>query len=280
MGGVQIMRITSSCNSTKTNYSGTVENVGTSFSSQIEKNVSKKKYTSATVDFKKRNPDQAAQVDSKVLAGKNVLKENGVENVCRENMYMDEYKQFFTGLMDSIPYDASQKNEHEVWSITEDGWEQMKNDPDYEAWVLGYTVENRSVNNPFSSMPGYTPSYCTEHFGASIDEHLGQSFPMGSSGTKKLSKDKGESWWDKRYKEITEIMKQQEEKSYKKAIASKKEQEKEWLTAQVESSHRLQAFLNEQNADSQLGAVNSSTNIGVAIQGYENAISTFSNSKI
>lgn len=84
---------------------------------------------------------------------------------------------------------------------------------------------------------------------------------MDNSGTKKLSKDKDESWWNKRHKEMTEIMKQQEEKSYRKAIASKKEQEKEWLRAQV-------------------GAGNASANIGVAIQGYEKAISTFSNSMI
>ena len=30
----------------------------------------------------------------------------------------------------------------------------MKNDPDYEAWVLGYTAENRSVRNPFFGWPG------------------------------------------------------------------------------------------------------------------------------
>lgn len=274
------MKITSNCISTQINYKGTVENTGASFATQMDKTASKKNYKSVTQDFKKRNPDQAAQVDSKVRAGKDVLKKNGVENVCRENMSMDEYKKFFTGLMDSIPHDISQQNDHEVWSITDEGWEQMKNDPDYEAWVLGYTVENRAVHNPFASMPGYTPSFCTEHFGASIDEHLGQSYPMGNAGTKKSSKDKDESWWNKRYKEITETMKQQEEASYKKAIASKKEQEEEWLRAQVESSNRLQAFMNEQDTQTQSGAVSSSANIGVAIQGYENVISTFSNSMI
>lgn len=47
--------------------------------------------------------------------------------------------------------DSSQANCKEMWSITEDGWEQMKNDPEYEAWVLGYTIENRSVHFPFQA---------------------------------------------------------------------------------------------------------------------------------
>lgn len=274
------MRISSDYMGAKANYNGSVGNTDTSFSTQIEKNVSKKKYTSATVDFKKRNPDQAAAVDSKVLAGKNVLLKNGVEKVDRDKMSMDEYKKFFTGLMDSIPTNISQKGDTEVWSITDAGWEQMKNDPDYEAWVLGYTVEDRAVYNPFASMQGYTPSYHTEHFGASIDEHLGESYPMGNTGTKKSSKDKDESWWNKRYKEMAEIMKQQEANAYKKALASKKKQEKEWLGERVESSQRLQSFLNEQDTETQVGVVASPTSMNVAIQGYETAISTFSNSKI
>lgn len=91
------MKIASDCISAKPNYNKIGKNVETSFSTQIEKNVSKKNYTSATKDFKKRNPDQAAQVDSQVQAGKNVLRKNGMENVCRERMSMDEYKKFFTG---------------------------------------------------------------------------------------------------------------------------------------------------------------------------------------
>lgn len=35
----------------------------------------------------------------------------------------------------------------------------MKNDPDYEAWVLGYTVENRSVHFPFAAS-----NLCMEKF--------------------------------------------------------------------------------------------------------------------
>ena len=92
-------------------------------------------------------------------AGKKVIKNNGVENVSRSDMTMEEYQEFFTKLMNSIPFDSSQGGCTEIWSITEEGWEQMKNDPDYEAWVLGYTVENRSVHFPFAAS-----NLCMEKF--------------------------------------------------------------------------------------------------------------------
>lgn len=219
------------------------EKAETSFSARVKKNVPKKSYTSATEDFKKRHPENASHVDSQIRAGKNVLKKNGVENICRDDMTMDEYKSFFTDLMHSIPYDWSQKNDVNIWSITEAGWEQMKNDPDYEAWVLGYTVEDRSVHIPFASFPGYSPAFHTEHFGASIDEHLGQSMPMDSSNSRRTAGNV-ESWWEKRQKKMKKIAKQQqEERTHEKAIARQREQEEVWRKAQFESSIRLREFL-------------------------------------
>lgn len=196
------------------------EKTDKSFSGQIEKSVAKKSYTSATEDYKKRHPESVSRVDSQIRAGKNVIKKNGAENVSRDDMTMEEYKRFFTGLMQSIPYDWSQKNDVNVWSITEAGWEQMKNDPDYEAWVLGYTAQDRAVNIPFAAMPGYSPSYHTEHFGASIDEHLGQGISMNNPAVKKEA-DAGESWWEKRHERMEELLKEQEKEALKKAQVRK-----------------------------------------------------------
>ncbi len=217
--------------------------VETSFPAQVEKSASKKSYTSATEDYKKRHPEDAALVDGQILAGKNLLKQNGAENINRDSMTMGEYKKFFSNLMNSIPYDWSQKNDVNVWSITEAGWEQMKNDTDYEAWVLGYTVIDRSVNMPYASMPGYSPTLHIERFGASIDEHLGQGMPMNNSNPRKVS-DNEESWWEKRKKRFKELLKQQEEKAHKESIIRKKEQEEEWKKVQFENHIKLKNFLN------------------------------------
>ncbi|MCM1288077.1 MAG: hypothetical protein NC240_07165 [Clostridium sp.] len=159
---------------------------------------------SAVDKYKKKHPKEALRVESQVRAGQRVLAKNNAENVSRDDMTMEEYKQFFTGLMNSIPYDSSQRNDMNVWTISEKGWEQMKHDPQYEAWVLGYTAEDRSVHNPWAAMPGYSPNYHTESFGASIEEHLGQSSPMGNMGSRKTQhEDEEESWWVRRNKIMT-----------------------------------------------------------------------------
>ncbi len=162
---------------------------------------------SAVTQYKKRHPDSKHIVDSQVNAGKAVLERNGVSDVSREDMTMEEYKQFITNLMNSIPFDATQSNNIEVWSISEEGWEQMKKDSDYEAWVLGYTSQNRAVRNPFAGLMGNVGSFCTEKFGASIDEHIGQGVPM-TTNTNSSAKDKNKkSWWqerNERYEEMVE----------------------------------------------------------------------------
>lgn len=166
----------------------------------LQQQTAKKDVGSATAEYKEKHPEQAGRVNGQIRAGQNVIRKFGAENVSREDMTMEEYKAFFTALMNSIPYDASQQGDVNVWSITEAGWEQMKNDPDYEAWVLGYTAQDRAVHNPFAAMPGYSPGFHTEHFGASIDEHIGQSMPMGASSRSRF--DDGETWWEWRQKRM------------------------------------------------------------------------------
>lgn len=197
--------------------------------------LNKEKAESVVETYKKKNPQSAGNVDNQVRAGKSVLRKRGVEDISREDMTMDEYKHFIADLMDSIPFDMSQRGNVEIWSISEDGWEQMKNDPDYEAWVLGYTVQNRSVRNPFAWMPGYAPSLCTEKFGASIEEHIGQSVPMmdkvkgGKNGTSSYEK----SWWQERHERFEELMEAQAKEAWKKRrIAG----------AQIVRNHQKQSY--------------------------------------
>ena len=200
---------------------------------------SKKSVPSVTDEYKKKHPSEASSVDSQVNAGKQVLSRNGMSNISRDSMSMDEYKKFFTDMMNSIPFDSSQKNDVQVWTISEKGWEQMKNDPNYEAWVLGYTVQDRSFHNPFASMSGYnTANYHTEQFGASIEEHLGQTVPIDSSGYKTSSWSKDEkSWWDKRHEKMQELLEEQTQQAQKRAIAKRKAQQAQWFQRQIMATY-------------------------------------------
>ncbi|MDE6971800.1 MAG: hypothetical protein K2P38_01630 [Lachnospiraceae bacterium] len=203
------------------------------FSTAVSKASSQKE--SVVDEFRKKHPDQVSIVNRQVNAGKEVLRKNGAENISREDMTMEEYKQFFTGLMNSIPCDSSQKNDVQIWNITDKGWEQMKNDPEYEAWVLGYTSMDRSVHIPFASMPGYAPNLHTEHFGASIEEHLGQSVPMGGSSQTPSSDSDEENWWEKRHKNLEEFLEDQAKKAQqRRTFSQRRNQQAQLLQAQMQ----------------------------------------------
>lgn len=171
------------------------------------------KSNSVVERYKREHPEDASHVDAQVRAGKSVMAKNGVENVSREDMTMEEYKSFIHGLLNSIPFDSTRIFDREIISISDAGWEQMKNNRDYEAWVLGYTVENRSVRNPFFGWPGASANLCVEKFGASIEEHIGQSVSTSPSGSKPANKKNEKSWWEKRHARMEELIAEQVEKS-------------------------------------------------------------------
>lgn len=203
-----------------------------SFRSSVTEAKPASRKESAVREFINRHPNEKHTVDQQVNAGRRVIIQNNAQNVFRSDMTMEEYKQFFTALMDSIPFDSSQKNDIEVWNISEKGWEQMKNDPDYEAWVLGYTVQDRSVHFPFASMPGYSPNYHTEHFGASIEEHIGQSVPMSSPKEKPSSDSDEESWWVKRHQKIKQLLAENAEIARERAAANQEILKEQWIRSE------------------------------------------------
>ncbi len=233
---------------------------------------------SAVSDFINRNPEKASHVKGQVRAGKEVLKQNGADRISRENMTMDEYKRFFTALMDSIPFDYSQRNCTEFWSITEEGWEQMKNDPEYEAWVLGYTVENRSVR--FPAPLAECGNLCTEKFGASIEEHIGQSISKAALEGDQDNDDE-ESWWQKRHKKMKKLLAQQVEASLKKNQAEKMRAMAVYRQEAYETRQKTTSFLNGDTIGVQHGTAKNaagsmSRNTAFALASYEQNVMNMS----
>lgn len=192
--------------------------------------------------YKRRHPESAAHVDKQVQAGQSVRRKNGAEDVAREDMTMAEYQKYFFALLGTIPYDPTRMNDDTVISISDKGWEQMKKDPDYEAWILGYFAEDRAVRNPFFAWGADSGSFITEKFGASIEEHHGTGYSKSAlKGDKK--KDDGESWWLKRHKRMQEFMQFQEEKARKETRAQREALQQEYIRQQYESGQRLRDFL-------------------------------------
>lgn len=161
---------------------------------------------SAVAEYKRKHPEDAAHVDVQVKRGQAVREKYGVSQAATEEMTMDEYKRYINDLLGRIPFDSTRIYDKEMVSISEKGWEQMKNDPDYEAWILGYTAENRSVRNPFFGMSGASGNFCVERFGASIEEHRGESISSGNSGTRSKASKPEKSWWEMRHERMEELL--------------------------------------------------------------------------
>ncbi len=237
------------------------------------------KSESAVEQYKRKHPEDISHVDAQVRAGKSVLARNGAENISREDMTMEEYKNFINGLLSSIPFDATRVYDKEIISISDAGWEQMKNDPDYEAWVLGYTAENRSVRNPFFGWPGASGCIYVEKFGASIGEHIGQSVGTSGPGSSSNNVKNEKSWWEKRHEKMEELMEEQAEKAMKKAQAQRKMEQELYLISRLASQQRLQSFLSNSTQESMdMMSLQSAGMSALAAMAYENNISLFSNS--
>ena len=182
--------------------------------------------THSTIDdYIKKHPNEKAQVDRLLNPGLKVMKQYGRSDAEVEEMSMDEYKRYIYDILDKLPYDASQLRDTHFIDITEKGWEQMKKDPKYEAWVVGYFKVDRSVKIPFANYPGVEPRISTEHFGASIEEHIGQSYPQSMATGKERD---SEDWWKKWQKRHDQYMEQAEQYGDRRRIEQKELMSRAW----------------------------------------------------
>lgn len=229
----------------KSSYTYTFTSTYTEKTKSQDSNAAYRNKESVVDDYKKRHPEDAAHVDKQVQAGKKVRAKNGAENVSREDMTMEEYQSYFYSLLDTVPYDATRVYDENHLSISDEGWEQMKKDPDYEAWILGYFAEDRAVRNPFFGWGGNSGMVIFEHFGASIEEHHGEGYSKSSINGDKTAK-KEESWWMKRHKRTKELLKEQQLKAAKEAKAKEAADLQEYRNHQLKRQQSLHMFLTGQ----------------------------------
>ncbi len=137
------------------------------------KTLSDKVKTGGVQEFIRKNPKEAYNVRRMLAQGKTV-KKNYPPEKSNQDMTMDEYKEYIMDTINKLPRDISQLHDDVTVNISEEGWETMKADPEYEAWVLGYFKEDFAVKIPYNGM-GTDGISAVETFGASIGEHLGES---------------------------------------------------------------------------------------------------------
>lgn len=136
--------------------------------------------------------------------------DSSISNKSKEEMTMDEYKQWFMNEMSGMPVSGWYRSTcvGGALTITEECFERMKNDPEWEKTVLGMIRKMYSCTGIMGSkMIGY------QVIGATPEQCHGEGIPVKDSST--LSADNGKSWWEKRYKRMEELMEKQEKESVK-----------------------------------------------------------------
>ncbi len=201
--------------------------------------------------------------------------DGSISNKSKAEMTMDEYKQWFMKEMSGMPVSGWYRSTcvGGALTITEECFERMKTDPEWEKTVLGMVRDMYSCTGIMGSqMIGY------QVIGATPGQCYGQGIPVRDHSS--LSADNAESWWEKRHKRMKKLMKEQEKEAVKKARAQKAAAHKNYQIRQMASRHRQQAFFAASKRNGQNG-VNQAViqSIGVsalAVTAYEENISAFS----
>ena len=159
----------------------------------------------------------------------NAVNNSVVSEKSKDEMSLDEYKQWVMNQISQFPVSGWVRSTFSSGSIVikEEAFERMKNDPEYENYVLNRVRSAYSVQG----LPVGSNNVSFDVIGASPEECYGYAGPVGKSGSETAND--GESWWEKRHERMEELMKEQEKEAVKRAQARRKAVQNEYLNSQL-----------------------------------------------
>lgn len=200
---------------------------------------------------------------------------NSVLNKSKEDMSLEEYKQWIMNELSHLPVSGWVQSSFSSGAlvIKEEAFENMKNDPEFEEYVLNRVRSLYSANG----LPIGSNNVCYEVIGGSPEECYGYAGPVGGSNAKIFDKD--ESWWQERHEEFEELVEAQAKEARKKAQANRASAQEEYLNSQFENAHRLRAFLESrvQGAMKLTSVLENAGVVATATTAYEKTMSLTSN---
>ena len=181
-------------------------------------------------------------IDKLTSEKENVAKISKTGIVSKEEMTMEEYKQYISDQISKFRIDPSRSGDQYSINISDAGFEAMKNDPEYENWVLDYIKRDMAVAAPgwYTAMGGPS-AYCILNFGATKEERTGNMFSAGymnGKGTGIFNSHADKSFWTKRSEQ-----KKIQARTNKKA-AEKEELEEKWMQEAAAKRRAYTDFLN------------------------------------
>ena len=128
------------------------------------------------------DPANRTVQETRVSEGYAYLTSSGLSADKLGDMSMSEFTDAMKRTISSIPFHPSRPHDEETVVISEDGWRNMKKDPDYAAWIVGYLAEDRQIANKFSEK-GDKGTFCVQEFGATPADYHGHSYSKIFGGT-------------------------------------------------------------------------------------------------
>lgn len=134
-------------------------------------------------------------------------KEHADTGFQRDQMNLGQYKQYISGRISAIPVNPTRALESLSVKISDAGFQAMKDDPEYEEWVLA-TLENIWSTPVFGNLGSYN-TYC---IGADRESFRVQSIDLDKEKElmELLDKMNGsntdETFWERRHRQHEEYM--------------------------------------------------------------------------
>ena len=160
-----------------------------------------------TKDQEKEDTRFADSVKEKREGSGSIVGNLKTGSVSAKDMTMEEYKQYIYNKISKIPMHPTRAGESISVTISEAGFEAMKNDPEYEAWVLNDLQVGWSQPDKWSGICG--GAFSTIYYGASKEEC--HAFNDKSKN----------SFWERRIENKNRIENQVKQQQKKKRIQKK-----------------------------------------------------------
>ena len=140
----------------------------------------------------------------------------------KADMSMETYQQTIREKISQMPLSATRQMESISIQISDAAFERMKNDPDYEAWVLNDLREALSQSNPWVATTG--GGYSVFYIGETKEQcHAEGWYPgyMGNQGAAIFEDKAKDSFWEQRMENHQKYMQLQQEAAVRRRMMMK-----------------------------------------------------------
>ncbi|MCI9003313.1 MAG: hypothetical protein HFG03_10875 [Oscillibacter sp.] len=140
----------------------------------------------------------------------------------KTDMSMEAYRQSIREMLSQMPLSTTRQMESISIQISDAAFERMKNDPDYEAWVLNDLREAFSQSNPWVAATG--GGYSVFYIGETKEQcHAEGWYPgyMGNQGAAMFEDKANGSFWERRMENHKKYMELQQEAAARRRMLMK-----------------------------------------------------------